>query len=654
MIPHSIQNPVRRHGAALGLLMALVALLGLGLPAQSAAPAHDIYLPLLARPTAGKLLIAAAHIDSARTGEADEAILVWNTGPATVDLAGWTLEANGQRATFPTVGAPLLAPGARLWCAADAAAFRQSFGEPAGCEWAVDGETAAVNLVGRLRLTNSGGTIQLRDPANGVIDALLYGDEAGPLVGWQGPAVQIYARGAIARQGQIWERKRAPQGGAQAALPIDQDLASDWSSDLADVAWGRRVRFPGWLGGDGDAWALPTAIQTTATITVAVAPEGLFAPVAAALARATTTVDLSLYTLEHPELAQIIAAAAQRGVRVRLLLEGGPPGGITDFERWCVRLIAEAGGEVRFLAMQEGAPRGLQPRYRYTHAKYGVIDGQVVLVGSENFGWEAMPVAGASGGAPPGGRRGAYLLVDAPEVAAAFARLFANDWDPARFLDLQPYAAAHPTYGDPPSSFTLPLPLTFDVAAAPFAAPVAAYGPARFVLLVAPEQSMRPDAGLHALLHQAGRGDSIHLVQLYEHKFWGDSTSNVIADPNPRLEMTIAAARRGATVRVLLDSLFDDADALRSNLATVNYLNTLATNEGLDMQAQVGNPTGGGIHSKLLLVRVGGATWTALGSLNGGEVSHKINREVVLMVDQPAVYARLAEVFFHDWAMVTR
>jgi phosphatidylserine/phosphatidylglycerophosphate/cardiolipin synthase-like enzyme len=53
-------------------------------------------------------------------------------------------------------------------------------------------------------------------------------------------------------------------------------------------------------------------------------------------------------------------------------------------------------------------------------------------------------------------------------------------------------------------------------------------------------------------------------------------------------------------------------------------------------------------------VRVADGTWTALGSLNGGEVSHKMNREVVLMVDHPAVYDRHLEVFLHDWRVVAR
>jgi hypothetical protein len=80
-----------------------------------------------------------------------------------------------------------------------------------------------------------------------------------------------------------------------------------------------------------------------------------------------------------------------------------------------------------------------------------------------------------------------------------------------------------------------------------------------------------------------------------EHKYWGSADGNPISDPNPRLEAIIAAARRGATVRVLLDSFFDEPEALRSNHATVDYLNLIAQTEGHDLVAATGNPTGGGI-----------------------------------------------------------
>jgi phosphatidylserine/phosphatidylglycerophosphate/cardiolipin synthase-like enzyme len=104
-------------------------------------------------------------------------------------------------------------------------------------------------------------------------------------------------------------------------------------------------------------------------------------------------------------------------------------------------------------------------------------------------------------------------------------------------------------------------------------------------------------------------------------------------------------------VRLLLDSYFDDPEQLRSNQATVDYVRTIAAAEGLDLEARTGNPTAGGIHAKLVLVRLGGQYWAAVGSLNGGETSHKLNREVVLMVEQRAIYERLYSVVEHDWPL---
>jgi hypothetical protein len=37
-----------------------------------------------------------------------------------------------------------------------------------------------------------------------------------------------------------------------------------------------------------------------------------------------------------------------------------------------------------------------------------------------------------------------------------------------------------------------------------------------------------------------------------------------------------------------------------------------------------------------------------------GEISYKVNREVMLMVDQPAICDRLSALFLLDWAMTTQ
>ena len=148
---------------------------------------------------------------------------------------------------------------------------------------------------------------------------------------------------------------------------------------------------------------------------------------------------------------------------------------------------------------------------------------------------------------------------------------------------------------------------------------------------------------------RAGAGDAIRWVQLYEHKYWGDTFSNPVADPNLRLAGLIDGARRGAQVRVLLDSYFDEPDDDRGNRATVDYLRLVAQAEGLDIQAQTGNPAGAGIHAKAGTLAIGDERWLLVGSVNGGEISHKLNREVSLLVNAPLLYDRLVELFQTDW-----
>lgn len=608
-------------------------------------PTHAIYLPLVAnQPPPPRLLIAAAHIDSATSGEPDEAIMLWNIGTTTQALAGWQITSGTRTATFPLTSTLQLAPSQRLWCTAQALAFRTTSPEEPTCEWAIDSDPAVENLEGKLGFTNSGGFIKLLDASGALIDTLLYGNQTLPQSGWNGVAAQIYSRGGTSANGQVWQRKLDPQSW----LPIDSDQASDWASDVSDLIWGRRVRMPGWGGWNAADRGMPISATATASVTVLVGPEGLYAPLNGLLASAQTMIDLSIYTLEHPEVTQTLVDAARRGVVIRILLEGSPPGGISDVQKWCVAQLAAAGVEIRYLAALDDAPKGYPVRYRFTHAKYGIIDGHVAMVGTDNFNYDSMPTEQNK---VVGGRRGFYLLTDGAPVIAGLQGIFAADWRPERFLDLHPFDPASSKFGGPPEGFVLPQPYIYYVKDSPFRMPISVQGEANFTIISSPENSLRPDAGLFALIARAGAGDEIRMMQLYEHKNWGESSSSPIADANPRLQGLIDAARRGAKVRLLLDSYFDDAGAVRSNARTVEYVNTLATAEGLDLEAKVANPTRGGIHAKVVLLQIGNESWSAVGSLNGGEVSHKLNREVVLLTNLAGVYDRLREVFERDWVM---
>lgn len=589
-------------------------------------------------------MIAAAHIDSTISGEGDEALWFWNNGAVVVPLAGWQITGNGRTATFPTTNTLTIPPAAGLWCAADPTQFRRTFGLAPGCEWGADDDPTVPNLSGSaLSLVNGGGVIQLRTPDGEPIDVLTYGNEDEIPAGWRGQAAQLYSRGAIGSAGQVWRRKP----GANTVF-ADTDSADDWSGDIADLAWGRQVFFPGWALWRFDWQPADQPIQASGTLTLAIGPDGLYEPLAAFLQSAQERLDLSLYTLEHPDLAQAMVSAIQRGVAVRLLLEGGPTGGISDLQRWCVAQIAQAGGHVFFLDSHPDAPNGFRPRYRFLHTKYGIADRTRSFVGTENLTWDSMPLP-VNESVPPG-RRGVYLFSDAAQVSGALAGIFAHDWQPEIFWDLRPF---DPGRDSPPEGFVPPLPPVVTQPAL-FRQPVVYTGDFAFHLLAAPEDASRPENPLATLIGRAGAGDEIRWLQLYEHKYWGDTYSNPVADPNPRLAWLIDAARRGAQVSLLLDDYFDDPNDDRGNRATTDYLRLVAQAEGLDIRATTGNPAGAGIHAKTAALLVGGERWLLVGSLNGGEVSHKINREVSLLVRAPVLYDRLVALFDADWAGSTR
>lgn len=166
------------------------------------------------------------------------------------------------------------------------------------------------------------------------------------------------------------------------------------------------------------------------------------------------------------------------------------------------------------------------------------------------------------------------------------------------------------------------------------------------------------------LIAKAGEGDIILVEQQYERKHWGSKDSSPEADPNPRLEAYIAAARRGATVRILLDECYASVSDPKGSVATCEYVNNIARTEGLQLEARLGNPAGGmvveeiiagrdyeGIHNKMILALINGQGYVHIGSINGSEVSSKVNRELAVQIRSDEMYSYLDDVFEYDWSV---
>jgi len=582
--------------------------------------------------------LSALYYDTLTPGEADEAIQLWNPGPEPLGLTGYSLDDGPHRVTFPASASSSpfnLPPSTATWCAYSAVAFQAAFGYLPGCEYGPPTGAGVLHLDGPpLRLSNAGGRVTVFNAVGVPLDTVVY--KAGAATyGWEGPGVQPWHPTGVAEEGQVVYRKLDET----TLRPLaNTRRASDWATDPTDPLIGRKVRYPAW---DVTAYR-PLRAASAASVTVAVAPDAAFDLLRDTLRGATRSLHVAAYTFSHPALADALAERAAAGVQVTVLLEGAPSGGLQDEDRWAAMRVAQAGGTVLYMSNAAGG----KPRYRSLHAKYVVVDGTRLLLATENLSPESLPNDRKADGTL--GRRGVALVTEQRDLVAHVEALFARDSDP-RWRDLVRWNPLDTVFG-PPTPGYVPVRENGGIDY-PVQAPMPVTAMAdQFELLQSPENSLRASDGLIGLVAWAGQGDSVLVETLDEPPWWGGPASSADADPNPRLAAYLAAARRGATVRLLLDSFFDSVGEPRANRATCVYVNNLAVVEGLDLQCRTGNPTGLGIHNKLALVRVGGEGYVHMGSLNGTEISHKLNRELALQFHSPAVYDLLARVWAWDWA----
>lgn len=585
------------------------------------------------------VVIDAILYDGLVSGELDEAVRIRNVTDVPFDIGGWTIGDGESTLTLPQ---PLTLPsGNWLWLARNGNAFAMQFGHPPDYELQ---ETSPdiPNLTGTWSgLNNSGDQLLLSDGAT-LIDCVpfegRYQGECGTQ--WSGEVVQPYNVGGVfGSEGQILYRKRDEQSGWPLA---DTNTAVDWAQDRQDSVNGRRVWYPGW---DTESFFEPVVIQETAVLTVAITPDNGYAALVQQIDSAQESIQLEALTFENIGIANALTEAANRGVAVTLLLEGAPAGGIDDAERYACQRLEAAGGACWFMISDD--ENDIFDRYRFLHAKFMIVDGKTAVISSENLSPNSLPYDDKSDGT--WGRRGVLLMTDAPGVITHLQTLFAADLDPANHVDLFRWQSNHGSYGAPPPDFA-PITETGGVTyTVRYPTAVSFSDATHFSLIQSPENSLRQSDGLLGLLNEAGGGDTILVQQLVERPYWGQAGEQA---PNLRLDALINAARRGAMVRLLLDSYFDDGDDL-SNKATCELVRQVAWEERIDLHCQIANPAGLGIHNKMFLMHIGGKGYVHVGSINGTEQSNKGNRELALQVQSDEAYAYLAEMFATDWPLIT-
>lgn len=598
---------------------------------------------ILAGAASSTVLIKAIYYDTYLSGEPDEAFQLINISASPVDLTNWT--ATDFEGTVTLSGT--LASGERIWIAREADDFYLEFGFKPDYEYQADTDPTVPNLTltGSLSLANGGDQLAVHDASSTLVDAVVYEGGATTGTDWSGAAIEPYDQGFFGIEGQILYRKLDQVTGQ----PVpDTDTAADWAQATDNDLDGKKVQYPGW---DLDRYFFTHQVTQTASITYVIAPDAIYEVVAGYLSRATQSIFYEGYTFKNAHLADIISATlvANPTMTVTMLLEGAPVGGIEDQQKYNCQVVEAAGGQCWFMINDGGASPVIHDRYAFQHAKFMIVDHKYLLTGSENLNYSSMPADDKSDGTS--GNRGVWLITDSPDLVTYALDIFTHDFDPANHRDLKRWSAGDPQYGAPPAGFTPDYSSGGTFYTTTFTTPSSVSGDFFFEVVQSPDNALRSNDSLLGMVARAGSGDMILVEQLYERKYWGPSSSNPIGDPNPRLEAYIDAARRGASVYILLDSVFDDPGDPRSNTATCAYVADIASTESLDLSCLSGNPTGSGIHNKMVLVEAGGQGWVHTGSINGSENSSKNNRELAVQVKSTVGYNYLAGMFWHDWVL---
>lgn len=359
---------------------------------------------------------------------------------------------------------------------------------------------------------------------------------------------------------------------------------------------------------DGVTWRplgatdFPVVAAAGETTRAFVLPAGAPVPVET-LAGAESRILLAGYTFTSERVQRELVAASRRGVEVRVLVDGSPVGGLSRRLARRLDTLTEHGIEVTVLA-------GEPARYAFHHAKYAVVDDRA-LVTTEN--WKP---AGTGGHAS----RGWGVVVGGDRVVRGLATTFRTD---ASGLDARPwhqYRSAkrfEPADG-PPATGTYPgtvQPRQFD--------------PDAVELLRAPDNA---EQRLLELLRNADERIRIEQVSIGSRR-------------QPFLRATLAAARRGVDVQILLSGAWYVED---ENRELVRWLTELATREGIPLSARIADPNGRfeKIHAKGVIVD---DDQVVVGSLNWNNHSARENREVAVLVDDEGVAGYFAAVFRADW-----
>lgn len=440
--------------------------------------------------------------------------------------------------------------------------------------------------------------------------------------------------------------------------------------------------------------SLQTGLVQAHPIRVSEAPDNNLALTLSAIQSAQQSLLVNIYEMTSPEIMSALQERIEAGVRVVILEEGQPVGGLSKEGRRVQSELVRAmkqkknSADNHFYEMTSKAS-DQKRRFRFNHAKYIVTDAQTLLLGSENYSTSGNPRKGRIG------NRGWQVFLRDREMVNQYQSVFHSDTDRSYgdmidlteshsesfFLEDSVLAKAFLEGVDYFSSFgtdSIDSPMKrigkdADRVESPVVKKLLGDAPtdldaSAFQKITSPDTSL---SGLTSMIENAQ--SSIDLELMSFNSRWGGQDEG-----SPLFQALLSAARRGVQIRILLNDEWvfarggakgksPDADDFgfelrdsdvtpsrskkkKQNEVTAELFNRIGADEGLKLSARIANVKKMGItyiHNKGGLVD---DNKTLVSSINWNQNSTTNNREAALLITSEAVNAHYKALFDQDWA----
>ena len=322
-----------------------------------------------------------------------------------------------------------------------------------------------------------------------------------------------------------------------------------------------------------------------------------YLPLFDALQDAKNSIDISIYLISHPKVISCLIESLDNGVKVRILIEGSPAGGVTSQEIRALKTLESRGAEIRVMKQIDG-----YRAYSFIHNKYAVIDSTKTIITSEN--WQESSFSS---------NRGWGVVVKSPGFAFYMENVFEADYN--RQIDVVEFNSLFPTAQKDVYERYQKVTIekkAYKAMVQPVVSPDYSYNSMRSFILSAKER--------------------VYSEQLEVDYYWLESNDNPIS-----WMKTVSGA---ADCRLLVDVTFDDRNdgEFTDGYGVIDYLSST--------QIQAKSPEFSGMsHNKGTIVD--DKVW--IGSINWTYTSFNENREVAVIVESVEVADYYSDLFLKDW-----